>query len=346
MRALAFDVFGTVVDWRGSIIREGELLSATKGLQVDWPAFADAWRAGYAPAMDRTRAAGAEWLSLDVLHRQILDSLLPRFGLSHLSEAELAHLNRAWHRLSPWPDTVGGLNRLRSRYIISTLSNGNVSLLVDMAKNAGLPWDCVLSAELAHKYKPDPEAYLTAARLLDVAPNELMLVAAHPSDLRAAQGVACARPMCTGRWSSALVCRAKSIAASTCAPRLPRPGQPTGRLSAPMDTSAAGQVLWVRAVETTAQPAWTEQDAEQASRSALQAVGSSAPAEDFIVQRARTALQRMAQRAPALATDRRRTCGAAIGCGSPWAWGCWPVCWPTASAAASASTCWRRRCGW
>jgi 2-haloacid dehalogenase len=187
VRALAFDVFGTVVDWRGSIIREGELLSAVKGLQVDWPAFADAWRAGYAPAMDRTRAPGAEWLSLDVLHRQILDSLLPRFGLSHLSEADLSHLNRAWHRLSPWPDTVGGLNRLRSRFVISTLSNGNVSLLVDMAKNAGLPWDCVLSAELAQKYKPDPAAYLTAARLLDVAPNELMLVAAHPSDLRAAR---------------------------------------------------------------------------------------------------------------------------------------------------------------
>ena len=188
VRALAFDVFGTVVDWRGSIIREGELLSTAKGLQVDWPAFADAWRAGYAPAMDRTRAPGAAWLSLDVLHRQILDSLLPRCGLSHLGEAELAHLNRVWHRLSPWPDTVGGLNRLRGRFVVSTLSNGNVSLLVDMAKNAGLPWDCVLSAELARKYKPDPEAYLTAARLLDVAPHELMLVAAHPSDLRAARG--------------------------------------------------------------------------------------------------------------------------------------------------------------
>ena len=187
VRALAFDVFGTVVDWRGSIIREGELLSAAMGLQVDWPAFADAWRAGYAPAMDRTRASAAEWLSLDVLHRQILDNLLPRFGLTQLSEVELAHLNRAWHRLSPWADTVGGLNRLRSRFVISTLSNGNISLLVDMAKNAGLPWDCVLSAELARKYKPDPEAYLTAARLLDVAPNELMLVAAHPSDLRAAR---------------------------------------------------------------------------------------------------------------------------------------------------------------
>jgi 2-haloacid dehalogenase len=186
IRALAFDVFGTVVDWRGSIIREGELLSAAKGLQVDWPAFADAWRAGYAPAMDRTRAAGAAWLSIDVLHRQILDGLLQRFGLVSLTEPECAALNRIWHRLSPWADAVGGLNRLRTRYVTSTLSNGNVSLLVNMAKNAGLPWDCVLSAELAQKYKPDPEAYLMAARLLDVAPAELMLVAAHPSDLRAA----------------------------------------------------------------------------------------------------------------------------------------------------------------
>ncbi|MEO7855106.1 MAG: haloacid dehalogenase type II [Rubrivivax sp.] len=188
IRALAFDVFGTVVDWRGSLIREGEALSAAKGLQADWPAFADAWRAGYAPAMDRTRAAGAVWQSIDVLHRQILDSLLPRFGLTSLNETELTQLNRAWHRLSPWSDSVGGLNRLRGRFVISTLSNGNVSLLVDMAKNAGLPWDCVLSAELAQAYKPDPKAYLNAARLLDVAPAELLMVAAHPSDLRAARG--------------------------------------------------------------------------------------------------------------------------------------------------------------
>jgi 2-haloacid dehalogenase len=187
VRALVFDVFGTVVDWRGSIIREGQLLTARTAVQVDWPAFADAWRAGYAPAMDRTRAAGAAWLSIDALHRQILDELLPRFGLSALNDAERAELNRAWHRLSPWADAVGGLNRLRTRYVVGTLSNGNISLLVNMAKNAGLPWDCVLSAELARKYKPDPEAYLMAARLLDVAPSELMLVAAHPSDLRAAR---------------------------------------------------------------------------------------------------------------------------------------------------------------
>ena len=187
LRALAFDVFGTVVDWRGSILREGPMLSAAKGLRVDWPAFADAWRGGYVPAMDRTRAAGSAWADIDTLHRQILDALLPRFGLQALSEAELAELNRVWHRLMPWPDAVGGLNRLRGRYPISTLSNGNVSLLMNMARNAGLPWDCVLSGELIRKYKPDPEVYLMAARLLGCAPHELMLVAAHPSDLQGAQ---------------------------------------------------------------------------------------------------------------------------------------------------------------
>jgi len=187
VRALAFDVFGTVVDWRGSIVREGALLSQRLGLAVDWPAFADAWRAGYKPAMDSTRGAGAAWLDIDTLHRRILDSLLPTFGLQGLSPDELEHLNRVWHRLMPWPDTVSGLNRLKSRYVISTLSNGNIALLVDMAKNAGLPWDCVLSGELVHRYKPDPEVYLMAARLLGVAPAQLMLVAAHPSDLVGAQ---------------------------------------------------------------------------------------------------------------------------------------------------------------
>lgn len=187
LRALAFDVFGTVVDWRSSIVREGQLLSAARGLQVDWPAFADAWRAGYAPAMDRTRGAGQAWADIDTLHRQILDTLLPRFGLQALGEADLAQLNLVWHRLMPWPDSVAGLHRLKSRFTISTLSNGNVALLVDMARNAGLPWDCVLSGELVQRYKPDPEVYRMAARLLGCAPHELMLVAAHPDDLRGAQ---------------------------------------------------------------------------------------------------------------------------------------------------------------
>jgi 2-haloacid dehalogenase len=189
IRALAFDVFGTVVDWRSSIIREGELLSASKGLKADWPAFADAWRAGYQPAMERVRQGELPWTHIDKLHRMILDSLLPRFGLSGLGEAEIEGLNRVWHRLMPWPDAVPALNRLKCKYVLATLSNGNVSLLVDMAKNAGLPWDCVLSAELFGHYKPDPEVYLGAARLLDLPPDEVMMVAAHPSDLAAARRV-------------------------------------------------------------------------------------------------------------------------------------------------------------
>ena len=184
IRALVFDVFGTVVDWRSSIIREGELLGRAKNLKVDWAAFADAWRAGYRPAMDRTAKDG--WQNIDTIHRSILNELLAKFDL-HLEENEIRHLNLAWHRLMPWPDSVPGLNRLKTRYIVATLSNGNVSLLVDMAKNAGLPWDTVLSGELIEKYKPDPEVYRMAARLLGAAYDETMLVAAHPPDLLGAQ---------------------------------------------------------------------------------------------------------------------------------------------------------------
>jgi 2-haloacid dehalogenase len=189
IRALAFDIFGTVVDWRSSIIREGQALQQRLGetTPVDWPALADAWRAGYRPAMARVAAGELPWTPIDGLHRQILDALLPRFGLAALAEADREQLNRAWHRLSPWPDSVAGLTRLRTRFITATLSNGNVSLLVDMAKAAGLPWDCVLSAELFGRYKPDPAVYRGAARLLGLAPAQLMMVAAHPSDLVAAQ---------------------------------------------------------------------------------------------------------------------------------------------------------------
>ena len=190
IRALVFDVFGTVVDWRGSIVREGEALTAARGWQADWPAFADAWRAGYQPAMQRAMQPDADgqvaWAHIDALHRGILETLLPRFGLDHLDEAERAHLNLVWHRLDPWPDVLAGLRRLKAKFTISTLSNGNVSLLVDMAKRARLPWDCVLSAELFRRYKPDPAVYLGAAELLGVAPAELLMVAAHPSDLAAA----------------------------------------------------------------------------------------------------------------------------------------------------------------
>jgi 2-haloacid dehalogenase len=187
VRALTFDVFGTVVDWRSSIIREGQLLTKTKGLQVDWAKFADAWRAGYGPAMNRVRKGELPWTNIDGLHRLILNDLLKGFAIQGLSQAEIDHLNRVWHRLTPWPDSVPGLNRLRSRYILATLSNGNMSLLVNMAKNAGLPWDCVLSAELCRHYKPDPEVYQMAAQLLGLPPSQVMMVAAHPGDLQAAR---------------------------------------------------------------------------------------------------------------------------------------------------------------
>ena len=185
--ALVFDVFGTVVDWRSGVIRDARALAASKGLHVDASAFADAWRAGYRPAMDRARRGEIEWTNIDGLHRSILDELLPRFGFGDLNDAEAGELNRAWHRLDPWPDAVAGLHALRRRFVISTLSNGNVSLLVNMAKRAGLPWDCVLSAEMFEKYKPEPEVYTSAARLLGFAPHQVLMVAAHPSDLAAAQ---------------------------------------------------------------------------------------------------------------------------------------------------------------
>jgi 2-haloacid dehalogenase len=181
LRALVFDVFGTVVDWHGSIARD----VLRRGLQVDGGDFALAWRAGYAPAMDDVRQGRLPWTNIDGLHRRILDRLLAGQGLS-LEEETVVDLNLVWHRLDPWPDAVPGLWRLKRRWPIATLSNGNVSLLVDLARHGGLPWDAVFSAELFGHYKPDPETYLGAARLFGVAPNELMLVACHPSDLQAA----------------------------------------------------------------------------------------------------------------------------------------------------------------
>ena len=189
VQALTFDVFGTVVDWRGSIIREGEALGATHGLEVDWAAFADAWRGGYRPSMARVRSGELPWTKLDALHRMILDELLEKHGISTLSEADKQHWNRVWHRLTPWPDSVPGLTRLRQHYVLATLSNGNVALLTNMAKHGGLPWDCILSAEIMRHYKPDPETYLGAAELLGLQPSEVMMVAAHKSDLKAAQAV-------------------------------------------------------------------------------------------------------------------------------------------------------------
>ena len=189
IKALTFDVFGTVVDWYSSIVAEGEKFGDTRGIDVNWAQFALKWRAGYGPAMDKVRRGELPWQNIDALHRRILDSLLDAFEIADLSEAEKDYLNRVWHRLKPWSDVISGLERLRKRYIVATLSNGNVALLTNMAKFAGLPWDCILSAELTQHYKPDPEVYQIAAALLGLSPNEVMMVAAHPGDLRAAQAV-------------------------------------------------------------------------------------------------------------------------------------------------------------
>ncbi len=186
VRALTFDVFGTVVDWRSTIVRECEALGRAKGLDIDWAAFADAWRDGYGPAMSRVRRGELPWKTIDELHRIILDGLFGRFGIDGLDESEKDRLNRVWHRLDPWPDAVPGLARLKEKYIVASLSNGNVALLVNMAKHAGLPWDAVLSAELAERYKPDRKVYLKAAALLGLVPGAVMMVAAHKGDLRAA----------------------------------------------------------------------------------------------------------------------------------------------------------------
>ena len=186
VQALLFDVFGTVVDWRGSIIAELTRFGAEKGLAADWAAFSDDWRGLYQPAMEEVRTGRRAWTILDVLHRESLETLLAKYDIKGLSEAEKDHVNRVWHRLKPWPDAVQGLQRLKSRYIIGTLSNGNVGLLTRMAKNAGLPWDVVLGAETARAYKPLPGAYLASAELLNLEPAQVMLVAAHNGDLAAA----------------------------------------------------------------------------------------------------------------------------------------------------------------
>lgn len=189
IRALVFDVFGTVVDWHGSIAAEVDAFAKAKGLTVDGGRFALGWRAGYRPSMQRVRSGELPWMTLDRLHRIMLDEVLAKGGITGLTEAELDTMTRAWHRLHPWPDSVPGLTRLKARFIIAPLSNGNVSLITNMAKFAGLPWDCVLGAELARAYKPDPEVYLSAARFLDLQPSQVMMVAAHSEDLRAASAL-------------------------------------------------------------------------------------------------------------------------------------------------------------
>jgi 2-haloacid dehalogenase len=187
VQALLFDVFGTVVDWRSSIISELSTWGASKGLTtIDWAEFTDDWRALYQPSMEEVRSGRRPWTILDVLHRESLEKLLVRYSVSGLAETEKEHICRVWHRLTPWPDVREGLQRLKARYIIGTLSNGNVALLTRMAKHSGLPWDVILGAETARAYKPLPEAYTRNAALLCLRPNDIMLVAAHNADLAAA----------------------------------------------------------------------------------------------------------------------------------------------------------------
>lgn len=185
--ALVFDTFGSLVDWRGSLIEELSQFGAARGLKVDWAAFTDAWRAGYQPAMEPIRKGERGFTRLDVLHREILDRLVREYNITGLSEADLDHLNRGWHRLKPWPDVLPGMRRLKTKFIIGPLSNGNTSLLLNMAKNAGIPWDTVLGSDALRAYKPMPEAYLGMAAFLDLPPDRVMLVAAHNGDLAAAR---------------------------------------------------------------------------------------------------------------------------------------------------------------
>ncbi len=187
VRAILFDVFGTVVDWRGSLIADLSAWGFPRGIEADWAGLADAWRGEYAPSMDAVRRGARPWTVLDELHRASLETLLPRFGLSGLNDADRDHVTKVWQRLDPWPDSVAGLTRLKRLCTIAPLSNGNVSLLVAMARRAGLPWDMVFGSDLFRHFKPDPETYLGACGLLRLEPGEVMLAAAHAGDLAAAQ---------------------------------------------------------------------------------------------------------------------------------------------------------------
>lgn len=186
VRALTFDVFGTVVDWRASVTREAAAIGAANGVEADWGAFAAEWRSMYDPALEEVRSGRRPWTKLDTLHRESLAALAPKYGLDRLSEADLEMLNTAWHRLDPWPDVLDGFARLKRRYALVTLSNGNVALMLNMARRAGIPWDAILGAEVSKHYKPQPEAYLATADLLGLQPSQCMMVAAHPRDLDAA----------------------------------------------------------------------------------------------------------------------------------------------------------------
>jgi 2-haloacid dehalogenase len=187
VKALLFDTFGTVVDWRGSIIRDLSRWGAAQGIVADWAGLADRWRGMYQPQMERVRSGARPFVNLDTLHRESLEVLLPEFGLGALDEEQRRHVNKVWHRLDPWADSVEGLARLKRDYIIAPLSNGNVALLTNLARHAGLPWDAILSTEITKSYKPQPQAYLGACALLDLPPSAVMMCAAHNDDLRAAR---------------------------------------------------------------------------------------------------------------------------------------------------------------
>ncbi len=186
-KVIVFDVFGSVVDWRTSLITDLSAYGAQRGIAADWPALVDAWRAAYQPSMQRVRTGELPWMKLDDLHRMSLDKLVADFGIKGLTEDDLVHINKGWHRLNPWPDSVAGLTRLKSQFIIGPLSNGNVSLLLHMAKHARLPWDMIFGSDLFQHFKPDPETYLGVARIMGLEPHEVMLAAAHNNDLAAAR---------------------------------------------------------------------------------------------------------------------------------------------------------------
>jgi 2-haloacid dehalogenase len=189
VKAIVFDTFGTVVDWRGSIIKDLSTWGATEGIQTDWAQLADLWRSRYEPQKERVRRGEIPWTNIDDLHYEALSEMLPELGLSQLSETQRQHINRVWHRLIAWPDAVAGLNRLKTRYILGPLSNGNIALLVNMAKHADLTWNSIFSAEHFKHYKPHQDTYLGVCRQLYLKPNEVMMCAAHNYDLRAAQAL-------------------------------------------------------------------------------------------------------------------------------------------------------------
>jgi 2-haloacid dehalogenase len=189
IKAMVFDTFGTVVDWRASIIRDLSAWGAQEGIAADWTKLADQWRGRYQPQIERVRRGSLPWTNVDELYLEALDELAPELGLSGLSASQRLHVNRVWERLDGWPDAVPGLTALKRRYIIGPLSNGNIALLVNMAKHAGLPWDSIFSCEHFQRYKPHPDTYLGVCRQLRLEPHEVMMCAAHNYDLRAARAL-------------------------------------------------------------------------------------------------------------------------------------------------------------